>query len=132
MIRHREFLKKALYYWLDGKNRLFVHGGVFKGKPLSEHTPDELMWTRGLWQDRHNSDQHRVMLMRYSEVYVGHTTIWDHSHKPICYGNIWFMDTGGGWEGKLSLMNIDTKEVFQSDMVEELYPGVHGRKTATI
>jgi serine/threonine protein phosphatase 1 len=31
------------------------------------------------------------------------------------------MDTGAGWEGKLSLMNITTKEVFQSDPVCELY-----------
>jgi len=37
------------------------------------------------------------------------------------------MDTGAGWEGVLSMMNIDTKELFQSDLVADLYPGVRGR-----
>ena len=127
MIPHREFLKKIPYYHLDEHNRLFVHGGVFKHKKLEEHTPEELMWTRGLWYDRNNSEQKRIMMSRYSEVYVGHTTIWDSSKKPIHYSNVWFMDTGGGWEGVLSLMDIDSKEVFQSDVVDDLYPGFHGR-----
>jgi serine/threonine protein phosphatase 1 len=41
---------------------------------------------------------------------------------------VWFMDTGAGWSGKLSMMNIDTKEIFMSDPVPELYPGVKGRQ----
>jgi len=127
MIPHREWLKKAPYYYLDDKNRLFVHGGVFKGKELKEHTPDELMWTRGLWHDRHNSDQHRIMIQRYKEVYVGHTTIYNFSHKPLKYGNVWFMDTGGGWEGVLSMMEINSKQIYQSDKVSDLYPEVRGR-----
>lgn len=127
MIKHREYLRKLPYYYLDDDNRLFVHGGVFKCKSLKEHTKEELMWTRGLWENRHNSDQTRIMMQRYEEVYVGHTTIYDHSHKPIKYGNVWFMDTGGGWEGVLSMMDIDTKEVYQSDVVSDLYPEVRGR-----
>ena len=37
------------------------------------------------------------------------------------------MDTGAGWSGVLSMMNVDTKEVFASDKVPFLYPGVEGR-----
>jgi serine/threonine protein phosphatase 1 len=37
------------------------------------------------------------------------------------------MDTGAGWSGVLSMMNVDTKEVFTSDPVPDLYPGVVGR-----
>jgi serine/threonine protein phosphatase 1 len=37
------------------------------------------------------------------------------------------MDTGAGWQGKLSMMNIDTKEIFQSDPVPDLYPKYRGR-----
>ena len=36
--------------------------------------------------------------------------------------------TGAGWSGVLSLMNIDTKEVFTSDFVHDLYPEEVGRK----
>ena len=38
------------------------------------------------------------------------------------------MDTAAGWTGVLSMMDIETKEVFISDPVPELYPGVEGRK----
>jgi len=37
------------------------------------------------------------------------------------------MDTGAGWSGVLSMMNIDTKEIFTSDHVDTLYPGITGR-----
>jgi serine/threonine protein phosphatase 1 len=37
------------------------------------------------------------------------------------------MDTGAGWSGFLSMMNIETKEMFISDPVPQLYPGIEGR-----
>lgn len=127
MTKHREFLKKMPYKYLDEKNRLFVHGGVFTNKPLSEHTPEELMWTRGLWAYRNDPYRKAKLKKMYHEIYVGHTTIYANSHRPLRHGPVWFMDTGGGWEGVLSLMNIDSKEVFQSDVVADLYLGVRGR-----
>jgi serine/threonine protein phosphatase 1 len=38
------------------------------------------------------------------------------------------MDTGAGWSGVLSLMDVENKEVFTSDPVPSLYPGIAGRK----
>jgi len=32
------------------------------------------------------------------------------------------MDTGAGWSGKLTIMDIDTNEFWQSDVVKDLYP----------
>ena len=32
------------------------------------------------------------------------------------------MDTGAGYEGKLSIMNVDTEDFWQSDKVSDLYP----------
>jgi serine/threonine protein phosphatase 1 len=52
----------------------------------------------------------------------------EHTDRPLKYGNVWFMDTGGGWEGKLSMMNVDTEEIFQSDLVLDLYPEERGRR----
>lgn len=41
--------------------------------------------------------------------------------------NMWNMDTGAAFTGHLSAMNIDTKEVLQSDEVPLLYPDEKGR-----
>ena len=46
---------------------------------------------------------------------------------PMHRCNIWNMDTGGGFNGKISAMDVVTKELFQSDSVKALYPKEHGR-----
>ncbi len=121
MDKHRNFLRKTPFYYIDKKNRLFVHGGLEIGVSIEKQDPEVLMWDRGLVREDANVPE-------YKEVYVGHTTVWRMGGGlPVRYGNVVFMDTGGGWEGKLSLMNIDSGEVFQSDRVEDLYPGVHPR-----
>jgi serine/threonine protein phosphatase 1 len=122
---HRTFLMSTPFYYVDEENRLFVHGGVNTNYPINEQTAEDLMWSRQLWYKFQAEGQCYVPL--FKEVYVGHTTIWAASDLPIVSYNTIFMDTGGGWEGKLSMMNIDTKEVFQSDMVSELYPDVRPR-----
>jgi len=124
---HLEFLKKTKFYYKDDKNRVFVHGGIDLDKPIEENTKRYLCWDRALWDERHRSDVKRKSIQQYKEIYVGHTSIYKLSHFPANYGNIWFMDTGGGWEGVLSIMNIDTKEFWQSDIVSELYPEIRGR-----
>jgi serine/threonine protein phosphatase 1 len=125
--KHLAFLKSAKCFYLDDKKRLFVHGGIDLSKKLEDQTERYMMWDRDLWEFRHRSDNIRKGIMRYKEIFVGHTSIWRFSHMPIKYGNVWFMDTGGGYEGSLSLMDIDSGEVFQSDPVKELYPNDRGR-----
>jgi serine/threonine protein phosphatase 1 len=41
--------------------------------------------------------------------------------------NVWNIDTGAGFWGKLSALDIDTKEFWQSEPVKDLYPGEKGR-----
>ena len=41
--------------------------------------------------------------------------------------NIWNLDTGAGFEGKLTIMNVDTKEYYQSDKLTTLYTNERGR-----
>jgi len=66
----------------------------------------------------------------YDEVFIGHTTTswFDPSLKPLHVSNVWDLDQGAGWEGKLTIMDIDSKEYWQSDMVKDLYPDVKGRE----
>lgn len=122
--KHLNFLKKAHYYYLDDQNRLFVHGGIKRGVPLKEQYKDDFLWDRVIAEeviDKVND------LPEFKEVYLGHTSIWQFSQGPLSYGNVICMDTGGGFEGRLTIMDIDTKEVWQSDIVSQLYPKHTGR-----
>ena len=122
--RHLDFLKKTKQWYVDDQNRIFVHGGISqKGTPIEECDKQFIMWDRELWDKRHQE----ISIEPYSEAFVGHTSIWRFSHNPICFNKVWFLDTGGGWEGKLTLMDVDSKEFFQSDIVLELYPECRGR-----
>ena len=41
--------------------------------------------------------------------------------------NIWNVDTGAAFKGKLTAINIDTKAYFQSDDLPSLYSNEKGR-----
>jgi serine/threonine protein phosphatase 1 len=66
---------------------------------------------------------------KYKEIYIGHSpTIREFEDgMPVNIGNVWNMDTGGTYSGRLSLMNIDTKEITQSEFLYKLYPDEMGR-----
>lgn len=136
----------------DGRRCLFVHGGC--GYPYQSPMgvlDDVLLWDRDMYMmanachlnpdkfflDEDNSKRpvkevfdEFMESIPYDEVYVGHTSTWSVSQVPYnpCGGKIWNLDQGGGWHGKLSVMDIDTKEYWQSDVVSTLYPGELGRR----
>lgn len=121
MIKHRDFFKDKKPYHKDKDGRIFVHGGLKLDEPVEEQTERYLTWDRDLWDERHNIEYDGPT------IFIGHTTIWRFSHKPFKINNMWFMDTGGGWEGKLSIINVDTEKFWQSDKVIDLYPDARGR-----
>lgn len=143
LFEHLAFLRNTPYYHLTEDNKLFVHGGYnYRVEDvLEETTPDEFMWDRDLIENALAGTQKRwLKLGKFNEVYIGHTATdaiykhWTrvpdmkiHPFKPINIHNLWNVDTGAGWSGKLTMMDIDTKEIFQSDMVKDLYPDVRGR-----
>jgi serine/threonine protein phosphatase 1 len=55
---------------------------------------------------------------------VGHETRRSQSIQGCNVSNV---DTGEAFKGKLSIMNIETKEYWQSEAVWKLYPNEHGR-----
>ena len=130
---HVRFFRSAkLLHHERETGRVFVHGGIDPARPL-ENQPRELcLWDRELLQqawERHQVDP-AARLTPYHEIYVGHTTTsFYNSVTPVHFCEVWGMDTGGGWEGKLSMMEIDTKQTVQSDHVYLLYPDAkHGRQ----
>jgi serine/threonine protein phosphatase 1 len=123
---HISFLESALpYYTLE--DRCFVHAGFDPDRPISFQGVETLIWDRNLARRALEAYHTRATgkLTSYDETYVGHTPVA--FGKPIEGAGVWLMDTGAGWSGVLSMMNVSTKEVFVSDPVPSLYPGVPGR-----
>ena len=126
---HIRLLSQAKEYYIE-KNKLFVHGGIKPFVEPCEQDKSIFIWNRELVnlaiKKKTLNDESQIT--RFTEVYVGHTpTINYESDKPVHACEVWLMDTGAGWHGKLSMMNIDTKEIFQSDPVPDLYPEHTGR-----
>lgn len=125
---HREYLKRAKLWHQDG-DRIFVHGGwppQNHAHPLAYSTPT---WNRSLWKDA--LAKGTGQLSGFREVYIGHTTTTRAGFtEPVQKCEVWNLDQGAGWEGKLSIMDVDSKEFWQSDLVAELYPEHAGRRRA--
>jgi len=151
---HQKFWRSQKLFYVDEENRAFVHGGYTSIKGLGhEQYEATYYWDRNLWStalsamhknNEIKDDRLPILLRPHSEIYIGHTATvnWDYNSKieaPIGYNpgdpimtpanacNVWNMDTGGGFGGKVSVMDIDTKQYWQSDFVDELYPDFKGR-----
>jgi serine/threonine protein phosphatase 1 len=131
---HQQLLERALYYYvLD--NKLFVHGGYDWHWPIENTSRHDMMWDRDLiraaiyWSNKLLNTGAMNRVKDYDEVFIGHTTTSqvDGELRPLHVSNVWDLDQGAGWEGKLTMMDIDSKEYWQSDIVKELYPRVQGR-----
>ena len=128
--RHIKFLTEAALYHVQ-QNRLFVHAGIDPSSPIEKQNQDTFLWDRRLasFVLRHYPQCDSQNISSFDEIFLGHTPI-PFGHPINCMG-IWMMDTGAGWSGVLSMMNLETKEIFTSDRVPDLYPGVEGRKRKT-
>jgi serine/threonine protein phosphatase 1 len=123
---HVDLLKYAQHYYVID-NKLFVHAGINPHQSVEVQSLNIFLWDRNLARTALDFYQKGITgkFTSYDEVYIGHTPI--PYATPIQSSEIWMMDTGAGWSGVLSLMNIDSKEVYISDPVPHLYPGVNGR-----
>lgn len=135
---HREFLNKGHYKYIDDKNRIFVHGGFQRGIKLDSQTWQSFVWDRSLAEKAVSGYSNKNFRVKeFEEVFLGHTPVnsfpglqQKHNIKlntPIHSGNVWLMDTGGGWEGRITIMDVDSKEMWHSDISADLYPKELGR-----
>lgn len=124
---HVDLLVSAQLYYKD-KNRLFVHAGFNPREPIAQQPMETLLWSRELAYKALALYEQGIdkKISTYDEVYIGHTPIANPEPLKAC--EVWLLDTGAGWSGRLSMMNVETKEMFVSDPVPELYPGIEGRK----
>jgi serine/threonine protein phosphatase 1 len=133
--RHMKLLEDAYNYYVTEDNKCFVHGGFDWHNPMAEEDRYNLLWDRHLfqtacmWQEWNDKGRPLNIVKEFDEVFIGHTTT-SHSHpdlRPVHVSNVWNLDQGAGWEGKLTLMDVDSKEFWQSSIVKVLYPNEKGR-----
>lgn len=139
---HLEFFQRMKSYHVDDENRLFIHAGYSSMHgPEKEVYSSNYRWDRTLWETavamdtklERNSQLYPKRLLLYSEIFIGHTPTIDIGIKhPAHKANIWNMDTGAAFTGALSMMDINTKEFWQSDPLPSLYPDEKGRNNDII
>jgi serine/threonine protein phosphatase 1 len=134
--QHLHFFEQMQLYHIDESNRLFVHAGFTSMHgPQHELHPSNVAWDRTLWETaRSMRDMPRESLLYpkrlklFDEIFIGHTpTLYYNVDVPMRGGNVWNVDTGAAFRGKLTIMDVASKEYWQSDFLPELYPGETGR-----
>ena len=140
--QHLQFFEQMKIYHLDEKNRLFLHAGFTSMNGVEQETfastfyYDRTLWEMALTMDKRidkNSDLYPKRLAHYEEIYIGHTpTINFNSTEPMHAINVWNVDTGAAFFGKLSAIDIDTKRVTQTEALMELYPDEKGRNDRSL
>ena len=120
---HVAFLENG-HLWLQINAQLFVHGGFNPALPLERQDAEDLVWDRMLFTtawNRHLTDKD-CRMGSFKDIFIGHTpTLVYHTMEPIHACNVWDIDTGAGWSGKLTIMDVNTKEYWQSDSIPNLY-----------
>jgi serine/threonine protein phosphatase 1 len=138
---HQQLFRNQALCYIDNNNNLFIHGGFNRHSELKEQirqSPWILYWDRDLWSQALSyqsmmPENRKVLKFKmkdnFEEVYIGHTcTVFWGENTPMKAANVWNMDTGGGSrKGKVTIMDVDTKEYWQSDLTSELYPNEKGR-----
>lgn len=135
--KHLEFFNKMKDYFVDENNNLFIHAGFSSMHgPEKEHYQTNFSWDRTLWEMalimdkriKKDSLLYPKRLLLYNEIYIGHTpTLHYDVEIPMQGCNVWNVDTGAGFYGKLTCFDVGTKEFWQSDVVQTFYPNEKGR-----
>lgn len=139
MESHREFFKNQQLYYIDDQNRAFVHAGYTSKEGLGhEESSHKYYWDRDLFKIAMSSAGSQIpnILKAHNEIFIGHTSTsnWKYSRRflpprdckigdpistPMNIHNLWNLDTGGGWRGRITVMDVDNKEYWQSDFVNK-------------
>jgi serine/threonine protein phosphatase 1 len=135
--KHIEFLHALEDYHLDDDNRLFIHAGFTNMNGIDfEYFPKLFYWDRTLWETALALDKtmkigdllYPKRFTLYNEIYIGHTPVTRIGKTiPVQMACVWNIDTGAAFKGPLTIMDVDTKEFWQSEPLPSLYPNEKGR-----
>ena len=135
--RHLQFYADLENYYLAEDNRLYLHAGYTNLKGIDfEYFVQSYYWDRTLWElaTALNPEldpthpKYPKRLTPYKEVFIGHTPLSKTQVvKPQRAANVWNVDTGAAFKGGLTILDVETKEYWQSEPVHTFYPGERGR-----
>ena len=134
---HIDFLKSLKDYFLDDQNRLFIHAGFTNMNGIHyEYFPKMFYWDRTLWETALLLDEsipkeslyYPRRFSLYNEIYIGHTPVTRIGETvPIQKACVWNIDTGAAFKGPLTILDVETKEFWQSEPLNNLYFNEKGR-----
>lgn len=104
LTKYINFYRQARVYHIDECGNFFAHGGMPSDLKDSLY---EFIWDRSFAYSIINSVK---INHNFTEVFLGHTFV----KEPVCFNRVWLLDTGACYNHKLTMMNIETKEIFQS------------------
>ncbi|MDR3008656.1 MAG: metallophosphoesterase [Sphingobacterium sp.] len=118
---HKSFFERQRLYYLDNHNRCFVHAGFDPSIPFHGQDETNYYLDRNLWLKAFSLQKQRcnkTSLTTFSEIYIGHTatTRWNIT-LPIKALEIINLDTGAGHNGKLTIMDLNSNEYWQSELI---------------
>ena len=135
--KHLEFFQKMPLYHIDSDNRLFIHAGFTSMHGVEKEAFNQTFYLhRTLWEMALTMDKklktdsllYPKRLTHYKEIFIGHTPTTNFGcDVPMHAFNVWNIDTGAAFKGKITAMNIETKAFHQSDELPGLYPNEKGR-----
>lgn len=128
---HRRFFERQNLYYVDEWNNCYVHGGFDRHQEFKGQRPGVYYWDRELWSaalshhafERHLPGKNKFrMVTEFNEIFIGHTSTMNwKTDKPMKATNIYNLDTGAGFSGRLTIMDAESKQFWQSDPVDQLY-----------
>lgn len=134
---HIQFFENTKNYFVDSENRLYLHAGFANiHGPDYEYEDYVFYWDRTLWEmalalDKNLKEEdlfYPKRLKLFNEIFIGHTpTTRINKSEPVNAANVWNVDTGAAFKGKLSMIDVESKKVYQSEPVYTLYPDETGR-----
>lgn len=128
---HRRFFINQVPWYIDEGNNCYVHAGFDRYNTFENQRTEIYYWDRELWNDAlthlakelyRETDEPFYIKTEFNFIFLGHTSTLNwRKDRPMKAGNIYNLDTGAGFNnGKLTIMNVKTKEWFQSDAMENV------------
>jgi serine/threonine protein phosphatase 1 len=135
--QHLLFMEQLRPWFVDEDNNLFIHAGFCSlHGPAHDRYETNWYWDRTLWEMAialnplltKDSPFYPKRLQHFNQLFIGHTPTTNYGvTTPIHAANLWNVDTGAAFRGKLAAINTRSFEFWQSEPVYSLYPNETGR-----
>ena len=103
-------------------NVAFVHGGF--DLKMEDMSTNFIIWDRLMWKTAKEvhlrGHAPYPCFKRFKKIFIGHTNLLSYPGQKECLPqkklNVWNIDTGAGFTGPLTIMDIDSEEFWQSSI----------------